>query len=133
VKRAVLDPSVLVSALITPDGPPAGLLVKAREAQLELIVSPQLLDELEEVLRRKKFRRYVILDEVGEYVDSLRKEGTLVPDPEREAPITCRDPEDEYLLALAFAQKAVLVSSDSDLLHLTGGAPICGPGDLTVS
>lgn len=126
----VLDPSVLVSALITPAGPPARLLAKAREAQFELIVSPLLLGELEGVLRRKKFRRYVAIEEVREYIHSLRQEGTLVPDSEDPAPITCSDPGDEYLLSLAYCQQAILVSSDSDLLEIASGAPICGPTDL---
>ncbi len=130
MRPAVLDPSVLVSALITPTGPPARLLAKAREAQFELIVSPLLLDELEAVLRRKKFRRYVAVDEIGEYIDSLREDGTLASDPEDSAPIACCDPEDEYLLSLAYSQKAVLVSSDSDLLEIASGAPICGPTDF---
>jgi putative PIN family toxin of toxin-antitoxin system len=133
VRRAVLDSSVLVSALITPTGPPARLLAYAREAQFELIVSPLLLKELEVVLLRKKFRRYVSVDEARDYLDFLRQLATVAPDPDEKAPITCSDPDDIYLLALAFSQKAVLVSSDSDLLDLTGGAPICAPADFLSS
>src|SRR4051794_31637618 len=68
VARAVLDPGVLVSALITPTGRPAKLLLSARAGSFDLIVSPHLLDELA-VLRREKFRRYIDLDGVIAYLD----------------------------------------------------------------
>ena len=130
MRRAVLDPGVLVSALIKPTGRPARLLAQAHGAGFELIVSPLLLEELEAVLLRKKFRRYATVEEVADYLAFLRRQGTLVRDPDQPAPLSCPDPKDEYLLALAYAQKAILVSGDSDLLELTGGAPICAPADL---
>ena len=82
------------------------------------------------MLLRKKFRRFVTVQEVGDYLAFISRQGTLAPDPDQPAPLSCPDPKDEYLLALAFAQKAVLVSGDSHLLDLTGGAPICAPADF---
>jgi putative PIN family toxin of toxin-antitoxin system len=130
VKRAVLDPGVLVSALISPSGTPAKLLEQARNGALELIVSPLLLGELEEVLAREKFRRYVDLDTVRDYVDLLRRDSEVADDPADEPPLRSADPDDDYLIALAFSRKAVLVSGDKHLLELTGGAPILAPADL---
>jgi uncharacterized protein len=130
VKRVVLDPGVLVSALITPSGTPAKLLELARNGALELIVSPLLLGELEEVLAREKFRRYVDLDAVRDYVDLLRRDAVVADDPAEEPPLRSADPDDDYLIALAFSQKAALVSGDKHLLDLTGGAPILSPADL---
>lgn len=127
VRRAVLDPGVLVSALIAPKGRPAKLLERARAGEFELIASPQLLAELEEVLRREKFRRYADVEAVGLFLEVVRREATVVADPAEPAPLKSGDPEDNYLLALAYARKAVLVSGDSDLLELAGGAPICAP------
>jgi predicted nucleic acid-binding protein len=49
---------------------------------LNLVVSPLLLDELESVLRRKKFRRYVDLDGVAAYLDLLRRDAQMADDPE---------------------------------------------------
>lgn len=66
--RAVLDPGVLVSALITPTGRPAELLLSARAGGFDLVVSPLLLDELGLALQQKKFRRYVDLDGVAALV-----------------------------------------------------------------
>jgi putative PIN family toxin of toxin-antitoxin system len=133
VARAVLDPGVLVSALITPTGTSAKLLLAARAGSFELIVSPQLLDELEAVLRREKFRRYVDLDGVTAYLDLLRHDAQLAADPETPPPIRCTDPDDDYLIALAHSQNAALVSGDSDLLGLAEKIPVFSPADFLAS
>jgi len=130
VRRAVFDPGVLVSALISPAGAPARLLAGARDGGLELVVSPLLLAELKNVLAREKFRRYVDLDTVGDYVALLRREGLQVEDPETPSPLRCADPDDDYLVALAHAQSAILVSGDRHLLDLADRAPILSPADL---
>lgn len=130
MRRAVLDPGVLVSALISPGGRPAKLLAAASAGEFELVLSPLLLAELEDVLRREKFRRYVDLDAVTDYLEVVREIGVIATDPEDELPLRSTDPDDDYLIALAHKQKAVLVSGDSDLLDLTGGAPICAPADF---
>lgn len=131
--RAVLDPGVLVSALITPTGRPAKLLLAARAGGFELIISPQLLDELEAVLRRQKFRRYVDLDGVSAYLDLLRRDAQLAADPETPPPIRCMDPEDDYLIALAHSRSAALVSGDSDLLDLAEEIPVFSPAKFLAS
>ena len=132
--RAVLDPGVLVSALITPTGKPAKLLLTARAGSFELIVSPHLLDELEAVLRREKFRRYIDLDGVTAYLDLLRRDAQLAADPGTPPPIRCTDPDDDYLIALAHSQSAALVSGDSDLLELAEEIPVVfSPADFLAS
>lgn len=131
--RAVLDPGVLVSALITPAGGPAKLLLSARAGDFDLIVSPLLLDELESVLQRKKFRRYVDLDGVTAYLDLLRRDAELAADPETPPPIRCKDPDDDYLIALARSQNAALVSGDNDLLELAEKIPVFSPAEFLAS
>ncbi|HEX6457226.1 MAG TPA: putative toxin-antitoxin system toxin component, PIN family [Solirubrobacterales bacterium] len=128
--RAVLDSGVLVSALIAPAGAPAKLVAAARDGSYDLIASPLLLAELESVLRRDKFRSYADLDRVATYVQLLGREAQIVPDPEAPPPIRCADPGDDYLIALAHAQKAVLVSGDRHLLDLAGTIPVLSPSDF---
>ncbi len=130
MRRAVLDPGVLVSALITPKGRPAKLLAQAHAGEFELVVSSLLLAELQAVLRRQKFRRYVDLGAVSDYIDLLRRVAVVAADPKTLPPLRSTDPDDDYLIALAHSQKAVLVSGDSDLLDQVGGAPICSPADF---
>jgi putative PIN family toxin of toxin-antitoxin system len=133
VARAVLDPGVLVSALITPSGKPAKLLHSARAGSFDLIVSPLLLDELESVLQRKKFRRYIDLDGAAAYLHLLRRDAQLAADPETPPPIRCTDPDDDYLIALAHSQSAALVSGDSDLLELADRIPVFSPAEFLAS
>jgi putative PIN family toxin of toxin-antitoxin system len=118
VLRVVFDPNVLVSAVITPVGPPAEALDAWRNGEFDLIVSPRLLDELEDVLLRPKFRAYVSPEQVGAYVEALAAEALAfddVADPPRVTP----DPDDDYLIALARAAgAALLVSGDKHLLDL---------------
>ncbi len=98
-----------------------------------MIVSPLLLAELERVLEREKFRRYVGLDTAREYVELLRREGVNAPDPGEPPPLRSADPDDDYLISLAHGQSAILVSGDRHLLDLADRAPILSPGDLFVA
>jgi len=130
VARAVLDPGVLVSALITPTGTPAKLLTAARSGSFDLIVSPLLLEELELVLLREKFRRYVDLGAVDQYVELLRRDAAMAADPAEPPPIRCADPDDDYLIALAHSCTAALVSGDRHLLDLAGEIPVLTPSEF---
>jgi putative PIN family toxin of toxin-antitoxin system len=134
VRRLVLDPAVLVSAIIIPAGPPAELLRAARDGQLDLVVSPRLLAELAGVLRREKFRAYLSLDEVSEYVEGLAVLAETVADP-GSAPRVSRDPADDYLVALADAAGATaIVSGDADLLAINAPPiPVLTPRELLES
>lgn len=130
MRRAVLDPGVLVSALIAPSGTPAALLAEVHAGALELIVSPRLLAELGDVLRREKFRRYVGLDVVEDYLALLRRDAALVSDPVEQPALRSADPDDDYLIALAQSERAALVSGDSHLLDLSAQAPIFSPAQF---
>jgi uncharacterized protein len=130
VTRAVLDSNVLVSALIAPAGAPAKLVVAAHGGDYDLIASPLLLAELESVLRRNKFRNYVDIDRVIAYMRFLRRVAQIVTDPENPPPVRCADPKDDYLVALAHDQKALLVSGDRHLLGLAGTIPVFSPGEF---
>jgi putative PIN family toxin of toxin-antitoxin system len=114
--RLVVDPGVLIAALLTPDGPPAAIVLAVRDEQVELVVSPKLLGELSSVLVREKFRRWVSVDEARDYVEGLARLALTVADPPSGEPIT-RDPKDDYLVRLAQGTGSYfLVSGDADLL-----------------
>lgn len=117
--RVVVDPGVLVSALITRggSGAPSQLLTAWLEGRFTLIVSNKLLAELEGVLLRHKFRRYVTLDEVERYLQLLQSTAELVDDPPQPATSLSADPKDDYLIALAeVCNASALISGD---VHLT--------------
>jgi putative PIN family toxin of toxin-antitoxin system len=121
--RAVLDPGVLIAALISAVGAPRVLLALWLEGAFELIGSPQLLAELERVLLREKFRSYLTEPEVREFLDLLLRFATIVPDPPPLPGVT-PDPKDDYLVALARSSGArVLVSGDRHLCDLADPQP----------
>ena len=116
--RVVIDPGVLIAALISPKGAPRGLLQAWIEGAFELIVSSKLLSELERVLKREKFLSYVGLREVKQYLALLRRFATVAPDVEITEKLS-PDPDDDYLIALAASQSASgLVSGDTHLIDL---------------
>jgi putative PIN family toxin of toxin-antitoxin system len=134
VPRAVLDTNVLVSALISPGGPSAALLLELRAGAFELVVSPILLAELGEVLGRPKFRPYVTAAEATAYMELIRHEATIHDDPPPGEDPLSADPDDEYLLDLARAAAAdVLVSGDSHLLVLRDVVPVMSPAEFLAS
>src|SRR5713226_861618 len=99
MRRIVVDPGVLVSAIITPLGPPAEIVRAIGQGRLALIVCPHLLAELLGVLRREKFRSYVTVEEAERYVAGLASRSETRTDPAPVSPIA-RDATDEYLIAL---------------------------------
>ncbi len=113
--RVVLDVNVLVSAVISPLGPPAALVDAWRRGDLELIVSEQLLAEFSGVLRRPQFRRWISVDEVDALVLHFRRRGPVYEDDTEPARVAT-DPKDDYLIALATKSEAdALVTGDVSL------------------
>ncbi|MGH2916990.1 MAG: putative toxin-antitoxin system toxin component, PIN family [Solirubrobacteraceae bacterium] len=68
-------------------------------------------------------RRYLSLDEAVRFVTDLGSQTTHVADAPTPHPAVCRDPHDDYLVALAVATRAdAIVTGDRDLLEPTGAA-----------
>ncbi len=111
----------------------ARVLAAAEEGRYELVLSTRLVSELEDVLRREKFRRYLPIESVPLFISRLalaasRASGGPLPyDPpyeEGEIVQVSADPKDDYLVALAVASEAsYLVSGDPHLLDLQTSAP----------
>ena len=125
--RAVLDANVIISALLSRSGSPAVVLRAWQDGQFELIVSPLLLAELERALAYPKLRRRISAEEAEALLDWLRRAATVAPDALGPPTILSPDPGDDYLLALAAAEYAVLVSGDDHLLSMAGEAPTHSP------
>jgi predicted nucleic acid-binding protein len=51
-------------------------------------------------------------------------------DPDEEPPVRSEDPGDDYLIALAAAERAVLVSGDKHLLALADRIPVYSPREF---
>lgn len=122
--RAVLDPNVIISALLSPTGAPAAVLRAWLEGRYELVVSPQLLGELEHALAYPKLRKRIKEDEALRTIEWLDRSATVVSDPDEPPPAHSADPGDDYLLGLAANEKAALVTGDKHLLELASDLPI---------
>lgn len=129
-----MDPGVLVSARITfgGRGAPSELLIAWFEGRFDMIASEALLGELEEVLLRAKFRRYVSVEEVTGYLNLIRRAISPEPDPVLPTETLTPDPKDDYLIALAQASGAhYLVAGDPHLTRLENPRPpILTPRDF---
>lgn len=116
--RVVVDPGVLIAAVISPSGAPADLLDRWRDGEFDLVVSPQLLDELEDVLLRPKFHTFASADDVRAHVEALAADGLAFDDP-ADPPKVTPDRDDDYLFALAKASHAdAIISGDRHLTDL---------------
>lgn len=125
--RAVLDPNVVISGAISPRGTPADVLRSLANGEFELIASQALLRELERALAYRKLRPYISESDVADLLRWVADSASVVDDPDSEPPAHSRDPDDDYLINLASAHSAALVSGDKDLLALEGEIPVFSP------
>jgi uncharacterized protein len=127
--RVVVDTNVWISYLI---GKRLQLLTTLlADRRVTLVISKGLLNEIELVTRRPKFRKYFSLERVNELVKLMRVIGDEYE--LSETNIFARDPKDSFLLTLASTSKAdYLVTGDLDLLELKrlGKTIIISVGDF---
>ena len=119
-KRVVPDTNILVSGLLW-TGPPHELICMAEEGDIELYTSLEILDELEDVLRRDRFQHRVAI--LGTTVEELMKRArflmNIVEVEFPDEPIVQEDPDDDIFLVCATAAEASLVvSGDHHLLNM---------------
>jgi putative PIN family toxin of toxin-antitoxin system len=131
--RAVLDVNVLISAILSPRGSPARLLVAWRAGAFDLVVSPALLAELARALAYPKLVRLIPPADAAAYVAWIARSAVLAADPASAPSVRSADADDDYLLALAIAERAVLVSGDAHLTDLADRLPIRTPAEFLVS
>ena len=108
--RVVLDTNVLLSALISPHGPPDVIYRAWRAARFEVVTSVAQLDELRRASRYPKFKAVLQPYRVGTMVNNLQRAVLLEHLP---TGIEADDPNDAFLLAMAVASGAeYLVTGD---------------------
>ncbi len=114
--RAVIDTSVVISAVLLPHSVPRQVfdLVMARG---RVLISAATIVELEEVLRRPKFDKYLKVEVREDFLASLAQEAQRVI--VTEVVTECRDPKDNMFLELSLSgQASCLITGDRDLLAL---------------
>jgi len=133
--RVVVDTNVLVSGLLW-HGAPHALIEQARAGHFTIVSSSALLDELAEVVGRRKFRTILLRSKADpqRMVRELRRLSEIVRAPPLTKP-TSRDSDDDAVLAVATAAQAdLIVSGDDDLLTLVSynGISIVDPAAALV-
>jgi uncharacterized protein len=116
--RLILDTNILLSALLSPLGPPDKLLDAWERKTINLVACDALIAELRDVAGRPFFRARLRASAAELLAAGLRDFSFFCRDLPPSGPIA-PDPKDSYLLALAEAsQSEFLVTGDKKLLSL---------------
>ena len=124
--KAVFDTNVLVAAFVT-EGVCAKLVGRARWKELNLVISPFILKEFENVLLKK----FSASKEQMRTASKLISEAAQIVSHESMVSGICHDPDDDQILSCSLSAEAdYLVTGDSDLLELKEfhGIRILTPG-----
>jgi len=114
--RYVFDTNVIISSLLF-EGSNPDLAIRYALQNGNILFSLELIEEIDEVLSRAKFRKYITDQEREEFLDSFIDRGILIEvvDVVKE----CRDAKDDKILELSLSGKAdLIISGDKDLLVL---------------
>ena len=115
--RVVLDTNVLLSAILF-GGTPGQILDAWRAGQVELVMSPDIVDEYVRVGERLNGRYPDV--ELQPIVALVAQNATIVPSTPLPAEV-CDDPDDDKFLACALASSTdIIVSGDKKLRAVTG-------------
>ena len=113
--KAIIDSNIWISFLIGKNL--RNLVHFVRNGQITIITCSEQLLELSDAFQKPKLQKYFQSDQITTFLSFLRGVSFIVP-------ITtivplCRDPKDDYLLALSIISDAhYLVTGDKDLLEL---------------
>jgi putative toxin-antitoxin system toxin component, PIN family len=114
--RVVIDTGVAISAVLLPGSVPRQAFDAAARSD-RLLISQATIAELDEVLRRPKFDKYLTEALRLEFLAALVQIAEVVEITEHV--VACRDADDDKFLSLAVGGKAdYLISGDQDLLIL---------------
>lgn len=119
MKKVVLDTNTLISGLLW-DGNEVRVIEKAENKEIKLFISPELIEELEGVLKREKFCKRLEGKEytVDKAVSKIALIATLIK-PTHKINVIKEDSEDNRVLECAVSAKVdVIISGDSHVLDL---------------
>lgn len=126
MKRLVIDASTLVSGVASRPGGGAPWLILAAllDFDFEAVVCPKLIGEFRDALANRYFQERFDPDELAEIVANVEEAAVGHEDP-TEIEAVLRDPDDDYLVALARESQAeAIVTGDQDLLDHPGLQPL---------
>jgi len=132
--RVVLNTNLVISAILSPEGKPATILKMVLNTELDLVLSPALLEEINLVLNYEKIRKLFVKRSVTpqKIKDALQKivKTAIVGSGNTKVNRIDKDPSDNMLLSCALEGKAdFIVSGDHHLTDLVSfeGISIVNP------
>ena len=113
--RVIIDTNLWISFLLTKDLSKFDAIIA--DELITLVFCQELIDEFVAVTQRSKFKKYFDLDDVESLLLKIRNRAIFV---EVKTTVTaCRDPKDNFLLALSIDANAThLITGDKNLLIL---------------
>jgi putative PIN family toxin of toxin-antitoxin system len=112
--RVVLDTNIWISFMI---GKELKGLEKYLNKKVKIITSSEQIEELVSVLRREKFKKYFLKDDIKELLFLIMKVSEIVNI--NHNIYDCRDEKDNFILEMAINGKVdIIVTGDNDLLIL---------------
>ena len=129
--RVVLDTNVLLSGIAYPASVPGKIMAAWRHGSINVLLSPDILDELRRVLPRLAHRHGLTLAEIDDLVDVLSIQAEVIePLPGVEPDL--RDVDDQPVLgtllaALKTSGADYHITGDKDLLAIAERYPIVTP------
>jgi len=127
--RLVVDTNVFISGIFF-SGPPYDILNAWRNRKVELVISPDILDEYRRV-GEELAKRYPGTD-LGPLLELLAIKSRIVDAPPLDENV-CSDPNDDKFIACALASRTKLIcSGDKALLRISGyrGITVLSPKDF---
>ncbi len=114
--RFVIDTNILVSSILIASSASDRAFKKAKNSGI-LLFSEKTFEELQQVITRPKFDKYVSISIRAEFIARLREESVKIEITERIA--ACRDSKDDKFLEVAVNGNAnYIITGDQDLLIL---------------
>jgi len=118
--RVVIDANQFVSALLKPDSNPAEVIRMARKSTIQLIMSPEIIDEIRAVLLYPKImkRHRRTAEEIEVFLKKLMKVAVIVRSGERLDVIKDDPSDNKYLECAVEGKAAYIISGDKHLTDL---------------
>ena len=118
--RVVIDTNIFVSAAINPRGALAQVLDAWRDHQYELLISPSILEEVLEVIKRPSIRsRHGWSDEEIEiFFRGLQLFAVITPDDFAIAEVEDDPDDDKFLVCAVEGAADYIISGDPHLLDI---------------
>ncbi len=115
--RIVIDTNLYVSSMINQNSR-LKLNLVLENPDIEILFDDSLLSELQEVISRPKFRKYISTEKIYTFLELLVERATFVET--KSVVMYSPDPKDDFLLALCQDGKAdyLLTGNKKDLLDL---------------